>query len=755
LASSARRGHELWEAEERERDVDCSEHGCLHLATSAIAQARIARAMQYNAPILLTPKTTRPIWPEGKMKRATLIVSIARGLILGCLVPYASGAEPSREPTPPRLVTVDDLSRLRDVDDPRVSPDGAWVAYTVTTQNLETDKKQSDLWMTSWDGTTTLRLTKTPTESESSPRWSPDNRSLAFLSGRADSNDAAQLWILPRAGGEAEKVTRLKSDVSDFAWAPDAKRFVLVVADTDTVALRGEEGKKTPAPIVTDRFYFKEDGTGYLTHKRDHLYLFDLAARKTEQLTTGDNDEVSPAWSPDGTSIAFLSKRGPEADRSNSWEVYVVDARTGSQARQLTRFEGNVNNPGGEDGEGRIAWSPDGSQIAFLQGGPPKLIYYAVYKLAVVPAAGGPVRVLNAGLDRWMSLPSWAPDGQSLYACLEDDRVVKLVRVPVNGGKPEPVLEGQRAVTAFDVSPTGRIAALASTLTTPPEVFAMEEAGPRPLSRQNDSLLAGLRLATPEETTFKSKDGTVIHGFMLKPPDYHEGVRYPTILQIHGGPVSQFQCQLRFDWQLYAAHGYVVIAANPRGSSGRGEAFARAIFADWGNKDGQDVLAAVDDAVKRGIADPKRLGIGGWSYGGILTNLVIAQDKRFKAATSGASMSNMLAGYGTDMYIREWETELGTPWTSSSNYIKLSYPFLHADRIVTPTLFMCGEKDFNVPLLNSEQMYEALRSLGRDTQLVIYPGQFHGLTKPSYIKDRLQRYLDWYDRHLKTGALAG
>jgi dipeptidyl aminopeptidase/acylaminoacyl peptidase len=271
----------------------------------------------------------------------------------------------------------------------------------------------------------------------------------------------------------------------------------------------------------------------------------------------------------------------------------------------------------------------------------------------------------------------------------------------------------------------------------------------RPLSKQNEALLSGLRLATTESTSFKSKDGTEIHGFMVKPPDFEKGKKYPTILRLHGGPVSQSQNEFDFDWQLFAAQGYVVLAPNPRGSSGRGEEFSKAIYADWGNKDGQDVRAAVDQAIEQKIADPDRLGVGGWSYGGILTNYVIAQDPRFKAATSGAGMSNVLAGYGTDQYVREYENELGTPWKAADLYIKLSYPFLHADRIVTPTLFLCGDKDFNVPLLNSEQMYQALRSLGRDTRLVIYPGEYHGFATPSNEKDVLQRYLDWYGSHLK------
>ena len=672
-----------------------------------------------------------------------ILRSAACVLLLGAAIPLAAGAAPPAAPAAKRLITLDDLARFRDVTDPRVSPEGGWVAYTVRTQNLEADKRQTDLWMTSWDGVTTLRLTTTATQSESSPRWSPDGRSLAFLSGRGDDDEAAQLWLLPRAGGEAEKVSAVKAGISDYAWSPDGARFVFVVSDSDSVAT-GKD--KAPPPIVTDRFYFKEDGTGYLTHKRSHLYLFDLATRKMQQLTKGDFDDVGPVWSPDGKSVAFLSKRGPDADRTSSWEIFVVEARAGATPRQLTRYEGAVNN---YDAWSSIAWSPAGGEIAFLQSGPEKLLYYAVPKLAVVPAAGGPVRVLTGELDRGVQDFAWTPDGRALYFVLEDDRARHLLRVPAGGGAPERLIEGRLALAALNVGPSGRIAALVSTSQTLPEVFAIEGSGLRALSRQNDSLLAALRLAPAEETRFESRDGTMVHGFLVTPPGHRAGTRHPLILQIHGGPTSQFECELDPEWQLYAARGYVVVAANPRGSTGRGEAYCRAILADWGNKDAQDVIPAVDDAIARGVADPKRLGVGGWSYGGMLTNYVISRDARFKAATSGASIANMLAGYGTDMYVREWEAELGTPWTATAKYLELSSPFLHADRIVTPTLFLCGEKDFNVPLLNTEQMYQALRSLGRETQLVIYPGQSHGLARPSYIADRQRRYLDWFGRHLK------
>ena len=641
-----------------------------------------------------------------------------------------------------RMLTVDDFFRIKDVDDPQISPDGQWVAYTVRTLDSMSDSRDTDVWMASWDGTKNLRLTWSKA-SETTPRWSPDGRYLAFLSGREDEHESDQIWLLNRTGGEAEKLTSFAGGVSDYVWSPDGTRLALIVEDADSSADSAKS--KTPPPIVIDRFQFKEDITGYLTTKRSHLYLFDLASRKADLLTPGDFYELLPAWSPDGKAIAFVSKRRPEFDRTDNWDVYVVDAVPGAAPRQLTTFEGADNDP---TYESRPAWSPDGRFIAYLQGGTQKLIYYAVQKLAVVPAAGGQARVVSQALDRWVLSPQWSADGSSILFLLEDDRTFQLARMPAAGGALQRLTPGRRTVIAFTQA-AGKIAILESRPQEPPEVWALDGDSRRALSRQNDSLLAGIRLGDVTEIEVKSKDGTPVGAFVVTPPDYQAGKRYPAILRIHGGPVSQFQNEFDFAWQLLAANGFVIVAANPRGSSGRGEKFATAIYADWGNKDVKDVLAAVDYVTTQGLADPAHLGVGGWSYGGILTNYVIASDTRFKAAVSGASMSNILAGYGTDQYVREYEAELGQPWKNVQGWLRLSYPFLHADRIVTPTLFICGEADFNVPLLNSEQMYQALRSLGRETQLVIYPGQFHGITKPSYQKDRLERYLAWYGKYLK------
>jgi dipeptidyl aminopeptidase/acylaminoacyl peptidase len=653
------------------------------------------------------------------------------------------------EPAPQNPVTAQDFNLLRTVADPQMSPDGAWVAYTVRDVDVAADRRNTTLYMASWDGTQTVRLTRGQ-ETDSKPRWSPDGTYLGFLTSRDSESSADQLWVLSRAGGEAEKLTDLPGGVTDYAWSPDGKRVVLVAQDPDPDA-PSSKGERHPRPIVINRFYFKEDETGYLRDLHKHLYLFDVASRRVEVLTLGRFDEQNPSWSPDGRSLAFLSKRADDPDRTEEFGLYVLEARVGAAPRQLTTLHGESG-----DSEWMTApiWSPDGARIAFVAGGEPKLVEYAVHNLLVIPSAGGAPQLLTGALDRNVTDPRWSADGKSLYFLLEDDRNQFLARVPAAGGTVDRVLTGRRDVQDYALGPKGRIALLQATPDRPDEVDALADGRVRPLSRQNDAWLAQRRLATLEELSVRSPDGTAISGFMLKPPDYVAGKRYPTLLRIHGGPVAQSANRFNLEWQAFAGHGYVVVAGNPRGSSGRGEAFAKAIYANWAEPAAQDVLALVDQAVASGIADPQRLGVGGWSYGAILTDNIIVRDSRFKAATSGAGQGNPLAGYGTDEYIRDYETELGVPWQHLDAWLRNSKPFLNADRIKTPTLFLCGDEDFNVPLLNSEQMYQALKSLGVETRLVIYPGQYHGLSRPSFLRDRMERYLDWYDRHLGRDAPA-
>jgi dipeptidyl aminopeptidase/acylaminoacyl peptidase len=296
---------------------------------------------------------------------------------------------------------------------------------------------------------------------------------------------------------------------------------------------------------------------------------------------------------------------------------------------------------------------------------------------------------------------------------------------------------------------------LASDDHSPFEVYALEAGKLRPLTTHNQALFAQLSLGSVTDISFRSRDGTEIHGQIVKPRDYVPGRRYPTILWLHGGPDGQDDHSLllesygpQLERQLFATHGYVVLAINYRGSTGRGASFARSISGDWGHREVGDVLAGADYAVAQGIADPTRLGIGGWSYGGVLTDFVIASDTRFKAAISGAGIGDELATYGTDPYVVADDAELGPPWRNTELWLRVSYPFLHADRIATPTLFVHGEKDFNVPVSGSEQMYQALQTLGVPAQLVVYPGEGHYLTRPSFMVDLYSRYLEWMARYL-------
>jgi dipeptidyl aminopeptidase/acylaminoacyl peptidase len=666
-------------------------------------------------------------------------------LLLAAVLPVAGGLQ--AQPAPPaatarRTLVPDDIFNLRTVRDPRVSPDGAWVAYTVSRLDREADRGDTDVYMIPAAGGAAIRLTTSP-KAESRPRWSPDGRYLAFLSSR--EGEHTQVWLLDRRGGEAVRLTSYDASVSDLAWSPDSTRLALVVGDPDPDRAAGAAGEKPageprPRPIVIRRLQFKRDGEGYLTDRRDHIYVFEVASRTSTQVTTGPYDDRSPAWSPDGALLAFVSNRTEEPDSNDNTDIFVVEPRPGAAPRRLTTSPGEDSSP---------VFTPDGRHVVYLAGGDPADIWYATNAVAVVPVSGGAPRVLTPDLDRNVQAPRVDPDGRHVLFLVEDAGNVHLARVSLGGGAVERVIAGDREIEAFDVGPRGEIVVLESQPDYPAELFAARGSALERLTHENDAWLSGVALGRVERFRARSRDGTLIDGFLTRPPVSPPG-RLPAILRIHGGPVSQYAWSFELEWQMLAAAGYAVIAANPRGSSGRGRAFSRAIFADWGNKDFEDVMAAVDHVIDLGVADPDRLGVGGWSYGGILTNYVITKSTRFKAAVSGASEVNYLANYGTDHYQREWEAELGLPWRNTELWIRLS-PFFRVEQIVTPTLVMCGEEDWNVPLLNSEQLYQALRRLGRTTELVVYPGESHGLRRPSFIKDRYERYLAWYGRFLNPG----
>jgi dipeptidyl aminopeptidase/acylaminoacyl peptidase len=683
------------------------------------------------------------------MTRRTLALALV--LLLTPLVTHAQTAR--------RALTLEDHSRLVAVGDPQRSPDGQWVAYTVTTVDAEKDKRDTDVWMIRWDGSDQIRVTSSP-DNESQPRWSPDGKYLSFIASRGTEEEkkkGGQVWLLNRSGGEAQKLTDVKGGVSDYTWSPDSTRIAFVIKDVDPDdEPEKKDGwkRKTQPPIVIDRYHFKQDREGYLKRLYSHIGVFDIASKKVDQITSGGADDANPVWSPDGKLIAFRSKRAqPDPDRTGNADLFIVEARAGAEPRRLT------TTPEGETG--RPTWSPDGSRIAALMGDVDKFGAYDLNKLIVVPSnppAGSTnlPAIYMASLDRAVSSPQWSADGQNISFLLQDDRTQHLARVAAESpsGAPTRLTNGRRSIRAPSAGKDDNFAVLATAPNEPAEVYAFENGALRKLTRHNDGLLSQLQLATTEDFSSKSTDGAEVHGLIVKPAGYVAGRKYPTILQVHGGPNGQDEHAFSFDREWFAANGYVVLAINYRGSAGRGSAYQKAIFADWGHLEVVDLLGAVDEAVRQGIADPNRLGIGGWSYGGISTNYTIASDTRFKAAVSGAGSSLWFGLYGIDQYSVQYDTEMGQPWKAKDLWIKLSYPFFNVEKIKTPTLFLGGEKDFNVPIAGGEQMYQALKSIGIETQLVIYPGQFHGLTIPSYERDRLQRYVDWYNKHLMPPGTA-
>src|SRR5437868_9765024 len=354
-------------------------------------------------------------------------------------------------------------------------------------------------------------------------------------------------------------------------------------------------------------------------------------------------------------------------------------------------------------------------------------------------------------LDRGVSVLRFASDGQTVVATVTDDRSVYPVSITRNAVTrllDPPVIVSNLAMNG------GHTILLSGNDMKPTEIYAMEGKKLLQITHQNDALMNELELGKTEDVNFKSKDGTEVHGLLTYPVGYVKGTRVPFLLRIHGGPNGQDQHSFSIERQVFAANGYAVLAVNYRVCLGRGQEYSRSIFAEWGHYEVEDLAAGVNHVIEMGVADPDRMGVGGWSYGGILTDYMIATDTRFKGATSGAGTAFTVAFYGTDQYIIQYDYEIGPPWNPKSweTYIKISYPFLHPDRVNTPTLFLGGERDFNVPVQGGQQLYQALRSLGIETQLVIYPNEFHGITRPSYVKDRYERYLSWYDKYVKKNA---
>jgi dipeptidyl aminopeptidase/acylaminoacyl peptidase len=628
-----------------------------------------------------------------------------------------------------------DVYRLQTLGDPQVSPEGNWVAYTLSSVDSVQNKRNTDIWMVSWDGKQNIQLTNSP-DAESQPRWSPDGKYLSFVSARNGATNS-QIWLLNRLGGEGLQLTNLKTSLMDYSWSPDGKKILM------TIKTQADTSKpKTPKPIVIDRYKFKQDVVGYITQRDPiHLYLFDIATKKTDTLTSGEFDQRGAVFSPDGKQIAFVSNTTADPDRNINTDIFVMESKPKATPKQLTKWPGTDDSP---------VWSPDSKTIAYLSSASETYTAYQEQYLTVIDASGvGTPKYLSKTLDRPVSNIKFTKDGTQIAVLISDDRERYIGQFNMATGVLTKIAGGKRSYGALQAHSSNNWLAAMSEPQLPTELYAVENGVTRRLTKHQDAFVTPLELASVEGYSSTSSDGTKVSSIALRPANIPITQKLPTLFYIHGGPVAQDEYGFDLTRQMLSAAGYMVVGVNYRGSSGRGWDYSKTISADWGNKEVIDIQGAVDYAVEKGWADKDKLGICGWSYGGILTDYLIASDNRFKAASSGAGVAMVSSLYGVDQYINQYDNELGVPWKNMDRYLKLSYPFLKADKIKTPTQFMVGEKDFNVPAVGSEQMYQALRSLGTPTELIIYPGQFHGISTPSYVKDRFERYIGWFNKYLK------
>jgi dipeptidyl aminopeptidase/acylaminoacyl peptidase len=661
---------------------------------------------------------------------------------------------PASAPAGDRPWTSDDVLGLRVVSDPRVSPDGRHVAYVVEALNAEKDAYQTDVWMVPTAGGEARALAASPV-GDDTPRWSPDGRWVAFLSERprpgakADDADEAkrQVWLIRPDGGEAVPLTSAPGAVSGFDWSADGKTIGFVAREPTSDERRRREKEKDDAWTPSQLYAW------------NRLWVIDVATRQPRQLTTGAIHVTGLSLSPDGRTVAFAGQPTPLIPDGFRSDVYAIPTAGGVPSPLVTQ-KGSDRSP---------AWSPDGRWVAFVsQGGRDEEWYTNTY-LSIVPAGGGTPRILTAALDERIggSAPAWTPDSAGIlvpvvwrtaahvYRATLEGRVETLTSGPEVNGAPSVDGKGETLVFLREDSVTPR--EVWTTRLAPPA--ARKGAGaavapsPRPLTDTNPQVL-GLLSFPKELVTWKGADGWEMEGLLVYPAGHAEGRRVPLALNVHGGPAGTHSNAFTpaprlWGWPLFAQAGYAIFFPNPRGSGGYGESFRAANVRDWGVKDYEDLMAGVDALVERGIADPERLTVNGWSYGGFMTSTVVTKTDRFRSAIVGAAVTNLASFAGTAdipefarSYFRSW------PWEDPQVYVQRSALF-HAGTVKTPSLVVHGDKDDRVPVSQGWEFYNALRAVGVPTDLLILPRQPHGIREPKMLRTCHQRFHAWTEEHTR------
>jgi dipeptidyl aminopeptidase/acylaminoacyl peptidase len=670
-----------------------------------------------------------------------------------------SAASPSRK----RLIQAEDLYRFQLLNEPRLSPDGEQVVYTVQRVERKTEKKYSNLWVVAVQGAQPRQFTWGD-QNDDHPRWSPDGRQIAFLSNRGNNEKPAQIYLIPFGGGEARPLSNIPGSVGDFSWSPDGKTLLCSVLKTDAEVLeREKDEEKNKLGVVArhyERLFFKLDGFGYLPHERWHIWTVDVRTGRAKQLTDhAVFDEESPSWSPDGKWIAFVSNRSADPDSNPDGHGLYIMPAGGGDLRQIPAPPGAKSSP---------VFSPDGRWITwYAQEDSDKGYKNTGLWLASVDgsaAAHNLTEKYDLNVSSWtindmgqpeMLPPVWSLDSSRLFFPVTLHGSSLLYSIAADGADLQTVLgeDGVAASYSFDRSQQ-RMAYFYGSLSDPCQVYVQERSSRRSrrLTSLNQDLLSALDLGQVETHWIKGPAGNDLQGWILKPPGFDPAQKYPSILEIHGGPMTQYGYFFMHEFYFLAAQGYVIHFCNPRGGRGYGEEHTRAIWGSWGSADYDDLMAWSDYVEKQPYIDAGRMGVTGGSYGGYMTVWIIGHTQRFKAAATQRCVSNFLSMWGSSDFnwLFQYELQAGPPFEDFDKYWERS-PMKYIGSARTPTLVSHSENDHRCPIEQGEQVYVALKRLGVDTEMIRYPDEFHGLSRSGRTDRRIAR-LDaiagWFKKHL-------
>ena len=624
-------------------------------------------------------------------------------------------------------VTPEALLSLRHLSAVEFSPDATRVAFVVA-EPAKGEQHASHIWLFDTAKGAFRQLTYSA-KSESFPKWSPDGKYLAFLSNR-DENQ--QIYLLAMSGGEAAPLTKGKRNISRFVWSPDGKTIAFLAPDAKTEAEEKKEKEKDDARVAD-----KDD-------KHSRLHLLNIADKSDRTLTPANFQISDLAWFPDNHRLAVIATDHPESDQ-NTERIFLVQASSSGVTSAGTSSDGSMKllfAPRGPFGD--IEVSPSGENISFIgsrEDGP------SPHDLWILPVGMSAAKNLTAtSLDRAVFAYHWSKDGAvSLLAA--DGFTRRLVRYTSTGSR-EDIPTPETMPSSFALADDGSLAFVGENFTEPQELFfAPAGQQPKKFPEFNNSFDA-FAPVDPEIYKYKFFDGLQIEGALLKPATYDGKSKLPLITLVHGGPTGAWESSIEAWGQLLAARGYAVFYPNIRGSVGYGEKFVESNRADWGGGDYKDVMAGVDDLVAKSFADPDHLGIGRWSYGGYMSEWAITQTPRFKAAVSGAGMSNLISEYGTEQHPSYDEWFWSVPYEKPTGFLNSS-PFLHLKAAKTPTLILQGDADTVDPLGQSQELYRGLKRYGVPTELVVYPREPHGFHEEKHLLDRLNRIVAWYDKYMK------